>query len=175
MNDYTPSIRAATLGMVIEACEAGRMTETEWDPAPLDGFDALALDAVLVELGRITAAAKTVRAEAERLLASDIQTNGPIRLGDDGVYVGRKRTTRLIDPEGVCRWVADTAGVSMVGKAFRLEPRLTVLRGIATDAGIAPRTVIDTFFEVTEDDEPTLLRTRAKWVERLEHGQRRNR
>lgn len=161
--------------LVAQAVEASRITEVAFDPEDLDGLDVLALDTVNMGLQRIAQAVRTVRAEVERRIAADVAANGPIRLGDDGYYVGVKRTTKLVDPEGACRWVAETAGVSMVGKAFRLEPRLTVLRGIATDAGLDARTVIDTFFEVTEDSEPSLQRTRAGWVERLEHGQRRMR
>ena len=143
--------------------------------ALLSEADVLELDLARLEAERVARAARQVRELIETWIARDIQANGPIRLGDDGWYVGPETDTALTDPEGLANWVRVVGGEDMIAKAFRLEPRLRVIQGLAKDHGMDPETVMDTFFTRTTDREPKLRKSRAKWVEGLEHGQRRPR
>lgn len=135
--------------------------------------DILELDLMRLEAERVARAARKVRELVETWIARDIHTNGPVRLGDDGWYVGPETDTELIDPEGLASWVRSVGGERMIAKAFRLEPRLRVIQGMAADHGYDPDVVMGQFFTRRTDPEPKLRKSRARWVEGLEHGQRK--
>ena len=154
-------------------------TAPEWqhledDEAFLDELSGVELGDCLAEAERIIRAARAVKSHIEDYLTEDVAERGAIRLGDVGYYVGTTSTRSLIDPEGFLNWLGTP---HRIGKAVRVNAsniRITVVRGFAADDGVSDG-VIDSFFEETTDE--TRLRKvpalKAKWVENLEHGERR--
>ena len=144
----------------------------EDDEAWLEDCNAVELGDALAETERIIRAARAVKSHIEDYLTEDIATNGAIRLGNDGYYVGSATKRRVIDPAGLLTWLGTPDRISKAVRIDSSNVRIGVIRGFAGDQEDA---VIDSFFEETTED--TTLRkvpeSKAKWVQGLEHGGRR--
>ena len=174
--ETTPELVRVLVALYADADRGGDTPDPQdwYTVAVLAESDIHELDLARLEAERLARAARQARELIETWIARDIQANGPIRLGDDGWYVGPASETTVSDPEGLAAWVLNNGGPKMIAKAFRLEPRLRVIQGLAAEYGME-QTVMDTFFTKTTDLEPKLRKSRAKWVEKLAHGQRRPR
>ena len=126
------------------------------------------------ECDRWVQAARDVKAALETDLLANVEEHGAIRLGDTGYYDGHSRTTKLIDPEGLVAWLGDDYRHAVNPTNIRISS----VRAIAELREMDPAVVVGTFYEVTEaaDADPELKSvpsTKAKWVAKLEHSQRR--
>jgi hypothetical protein len=154
--------------------EAPEWQYLEDDEAFLDDLSGVELGDCLAEAERIIRAARAVKAHIEDYLEADISENGAIRLGDSGYYVGPATTRRVIDPVGLLHFLYDHGGLTAIEKAVNVNSgaRIGVIRGFGGDSSDA---VVDSFFEETTEE--TKLRkvpaVKSKWVENLEHGERR--
>lgn len=120
-------------------------------------------------------------------IAADVDTNGPVRLGDYAYTVGRPAKRELIDWRSFAAWAGDdlTSIVSITAR----NVRITGVRALAerryraehaddqVDDDVVARyvqAVEDTFFDTTREEEPKLLKvpaSRRKWATKLNHGE----
>ena len=147
----------------------------EDDEAFLDELSGVELGECLAEAERMIRAARAVKTHVEEYLADDIAEHGAIRLGDSGYYIGSSTERKLINAEGLLDWLGDP---DTIGKAVRVNTsniRISFVKGYAEEEGIGWEAARDTFFEETTDEKKLrkVPAMKSKWVEKLEHGERR--
>ncbi len=137
------------------------------------------LEEALYEVARIKRVAAILKTSIEAGILTDVQKHGAIRLGSTGYYDGKKGGKKLIDSDGLLRWLLSAGDPYLIIRgAVRLTDnvRSTALESIAEERGEDFGAISSTFYEMPGGDErelKTVPASRAKWVERLEAGQRR--
>lgn len=145
-------------------------------------------------------AAKLARSAIEYHQLEDLDRNGDIRLGDEGLRVKPARVRKLVSAESLIRWLVSRDGAEALVAAFRLSAdnvRITAVRHIAEQhydalirAGEVPdddderaryvEAIEGTFFDWEDAGHggrrlDTIPASRAQWVAGLAHGERRPR
>lgn len=151
------------------------------------------IQSILAEIAR-------ARQAVTRALLADIKARGDIRLGDAGYRIAPNRERRMVDRDRLLEWVRQVGGPDAVEEVWRLNDdnvRITAVRAIAerhlrehaaltspegiTDDEVAAYidAVEDTFFVWVDVDGgeklDTIPATKAVWVSKLSHGERRPR
>ena len=105
--------------------------------------DPYVMDAALLHLARIVAAAQWVTACLEEVFLADIRVNGAVRVG--GTVYTRSPVRRVTVPDPAALAVFLGADWPAVIRVDGGNLRLTNLRTLATARGMDPRAAVDTF------------------------------
>ena len=109
----------------------------------------------------------------DRLIAADVKTYGPIRLGDS-LYTTTFSSSRKVLP-GMGERLFDYLGGDLRKCVNPGNVKITGLRAIAETRGDDAKAVEDTFYERTLTTEPELAVVpvgQRKWAQRLKDGER---
>jgi len=166
---------------ITDLIHTGLPVDPETIDLPLNHWDINQLHAALTVTDTWKTAATAVGALIEQAIVADVQKHGTIRVGDE-ILATKQPDRRLLPDVDVIGWLGDLDAVRAAVNITARNLRITALRNLATERGLDPSVIDDTFYERPTDveGEPILKLSRLpvggrytpKWLSRLAESER---